>query len=198
MPQSHSSSDQYSTTYHYSHRYLDLEMCKKAMQRREDFATAVNLLGNTREALTDMIFLDYLFQSIQDLENTLENQKRFAMDRISRVIAKESSTEFYRWVRHGETGREVPVGSDHTPPDSSTQNSGSSSNESLPIQPKVQLPLFVEEEDTRRILLEHQYLEDSRPGSSRNPIVIEDSDDEDSIQGIEEDEEGLVLRFAHY
>jgi hypothetical protein len=40
------SSVQYSPSYHYPDRYVDLSIVMKAFSRQEDVATAINLLDN--------------------------------------------------------------------------------------------------------------------------------------------------------
>jgi hypothetical protein len=73
----------------------------KAFSRQEDVATTINLLDNERQAFTEVLFLDHLFQSIKQLKTRLENEKRAA--RISRLSAKEKSDKLdnttITWVK---------------------------------------------------------------------------------------------------
>jgi hypothetical protein len=52
----------------------------KALGQREDIATAINLTNNNRTAFTEIVFLDYLFQTIQQKERQLEREKQLARD----------------------------------------------------------------------------------------------------------------------
>jgi hypothetical protein len=172
----------YSPTYHYPDRHLDLELCMEVLQQREDFATAINLLGNTRDGLNDIVFLDYLFQTIKQSERALENQKRFARDRISRMLAKRSSTQFYRWMVRNGTGIEIPLGSEHTPPDSSndTLPPPSLQNTLLPIPPRRSPPFDTAEWTTPPRFPYREHESDfSQPfRSHENPIFIPESEEE--------------------
>jgi hypothetical protein len=49
---------------HFPYRHIDLKYCMKALGRREDIAMAINLTNNDQTAFTEIVFLDYLFQTI--------------------------------------------------------------------------------------------------------------------------------------
>jgi hypothetical protein len=54
-----------------------------ALSKREDIATAIRLTNNERAAFVEILFLDHLFQTIQQTEHQLEQEKQRAQDRIS-------------------------------------------------------------------------------------------------------------------
>jgi hypothetical protein len=55
-----------------------------------------------------------LFQSIKQLENRLENEKRAARDQISHLLAKEKSDRLYQWIIRQSLGlnKDLPLGDD--------------------------------------------------------------------------------------
>jgi len=113
----------------------------QVLDLREDFATAVNLLGNERETFSEILLLDYCFRTIKSMETAVANQKDFAEEVLARLLAKKSADQFYHWVKNRGIRDDVPVGSDHTPPDSTTSSS-SSRNNPPHLQETTILPRF--------------------------------------------------------
>jgi hypothetical protein len=193
---SQSTSRRYSPTFHYTDRTLPLYLCEQVLDRREDFATAINLLGNERETFSEIILLDYCLRTIKGMEATLANHRNFTEEVIARLVAKKSSDRFYEWVRNRGMRDNIPVGSDHTPPDSSDTpaTDQSSQNEPLPIpsRPRPQettiLPRFPLEEELSDYtppptIKKPQFISPTAseflgpPGTPNNPIIVEGSDD---------------------
>jgi hypothetical protein len=83
---------------HFPHRYINLDYCMNALCRREDIAMAINLTNNDRTAFTEIVFLDYLFQTIRQKEKQPEKEKQLARDRITRLLSKKSSDQLYQWI----------------------------------------------------------------------------------------------------
>jgi hypothetical protein len=65
---------------HFPYCHIDLGYCMKALCRWEDIATAINLTSNDQTAFTEIVFLDYLFQTIRQKERQLEREKQLARD----------------------------------------------------------------------------------------------------------------------
>jgi hypothetical protein len=83
MPQTSSTSAASSSrcshdSEHFPYHYIDLNYCMNALCRREDIAIAINLTNNDRTAFTEIIFLNYLFQTIRQKEKQLEKEKQLA------------------------------------------------------------------------------------------------------------------------
>jgi hypothetical protein len=83
MPQTPSTSTASSSrcsqdSEHFPYRHIDLEYCMKALGQQEDIVMAINLTNNDRTAFTEIVFLDYLFQTIQQKERQLERERQLA------------------------------------------------------------------------------------------------------------------------
>jgi hypothetical protein len=50
---------------HFSYQYVNLENVIEIFSRRENVATAINLVDNNQTAFTEIAFLDYLLQNIR-------------------------------------------------------------------------------------------------------------------------------------
>jgi hypothetical protein len=68
----------------------------KALCQQEDIAMAINLTNNDRTALTKIVFLNYLFQTIQQKERQLEREKQLARDKITQLLSRKSSDQLYQ------------------------------------------------------------------------------------------------------
>jgi hypothetical protein len=73
-----SSSHSSRNSEHFPYRYVDLENVIQVFSRRENVATAINLVDNNQTAFTEIAFLDYLLQNIRRSEIRLEKDKRLA------------------------------------------------------------------------------------------------------------------------
>jgi hypothetical protein len=67
-----------------------------ALNQREDIAMAINLTNNDRTAFTEIVFLDYPFQTIQQKERQLERERQLARDRITWLLSKKTSDQLYQ------------------------------------------------------------------------------------------------------
>jgi hypothetical protein len=89
-----SSSHSSRNSEHFPYRYVDLENVMQVFSRRENIATAINLVNNDPTAFTEIAFLDYLLQNIQRSEIRLEKDKRLARARITRLLTKNPPTNY--------------------------------------------------------------------------------------------------------
>jgi len=164
----------------------------QVLDLREDFATAVNLLGNERETFSEILLLDYCFRTIKSMETALANQKDFAEEVIARLLAKKSADRFYDWVKNRGIRDDIPVGSDHTPPNLTTPSSSKNNSPRPRPQETTTLPQFPFKEEQSihsppRTVKKPRFpsLTASEtmgpPGTPGNPIIVEDSDDSSDI-----------------
>jgi hypothetical protein len=102
---------------HFSYRHIDLEYCMKALNQQEDIAMAINLTNNDRTAFTEIVFLDYLFQTIRQKERQLERERQLPCDRITRLLSKKFSNQLYQWIINTNLNISscLPIGSPSTP-----------------------------------------------------------------------------------
>jgi hypothetical protein len=164
---------------HFPYRYIDLDYCMKALCQRADIAMAINLTNNDRTAFTEIVFLDYLFQTIQQKERQLEKEKQLAWDRITRLLSKKSSDQLYQWIINTnlDLPSHLPIGSPHTPPETHTPSSISHSSHSPEPKP-VRIRQHTRSEIDRinhcwEYLLQN-FPEDHSEGTFANPILIEE------------------------
>jgi hypothetical protein len=80
----------------FPHHYVDLENVIKVFSRRENVATAINLVNNNQTAFTEIAFLNYLIQNIRRSEIQLKKDKQLARARIVRLLSKKSSDNLYQ------------------------------------------------------------------------------------------------------
>jgi hypothetical protein len=170
---------------HFPYRYIDLDYCMKALCQRADIAMAINLTNNDRTAFTEIVFLDYLFQTIQQKERQLEKEKQLAWDRITRLLSKKSSDQLYQWIINTnlDLPSHLPIGSPHTPPETHTPSSISHSSHSP--EPK---PVRIRQHTRSEIdCINHcwEYLlqnfpEDHSEGTFANPILIENNNNDNN------------------
>jgi hypothetical protein len=69
-----SSSHRSVSSEHVPHQYINLEYCMNALSRREDIATAIQLTNNKHAAFIEILFLNHLFQTIQQTKCQLEQE----------------------------------------------------------------------------------------------------------------------------
>jgi hypothetical protein len=200
-----SSSHCSSNSKHVPHRYINLEFCMNAFFRQEDIATAICLTNNERSAFTEIIFLNHLFQTIQQTEQQLKREKQRARDQISCLLSKKSSDRLYAWIINSNL--DIPsrllIGSPHTPPETRTPSPLSHTSHSAipkPIRICQHTRSEIDHINHRREILFQNYPEDQPEGSFANPITTKDNDDEEVsvLQWSEEAREELMLRFATY
>jgi hypothetical protein len=200
-----SSSHSSRNSEHFPYRYVDLENIIQVFSKRENVATAINLVDNNQTAFTEIAFLDYLLQNIRRSEIRLEKDKRLARARITRLLSKKSSDNLYQWIINSnlDTPFHLPIGSPHTPPETHTPSSISHlshSPEPKPTRIRQHTQSKINEINHRREYLIQNFPEDQPAGLFANPITIEDDNDDQEVivlQRSEESREGLLLRFAH-
>jgi hypothetical protein len=176
-----------------------------ALSKREDIATAIRLTNNERAAFVEILFLDHLFQTIQQTEHQLEQEKQRAQDRISWLLSKKTSDRLYAWIINTnlDIPSQLPIGSPHTPPETRTPTPDTHSSQSAvpkPVQIRQHTKSEINQINHRREVLLQNFPEDQPMGLFANPILIEDNGDEDvvSLQRSEEAQRELVLRFVTY
>jgi hypothetical protein len=147
---------------------------------------AINLTNNDRTAFTEILSLDYLFQTIQQKEKQLEKEKQLARDRITRLLSKKSSDQLYQWIINTnlDISSCLPIGSPHTPPETHTPSSISHSSHSPKPKP-VQICQHTQSEIDRinhhREFLLQNFPEDHSEGMFANPMLIEDDDNDEDV-----------------
>jgi hypothetical protein len=199
-----SSSHSSCNSEHFPYRYVDLENVIQVFSKRENVATAINLVDNNQTAFTEIAFLNYLLQNIRRSEIRLEKDKRLARARIARLLSKKSSDNLYQWIINSnlDTPFHLPIGSPHTPPETHTPSSISHlshSPEPKPMRIRQHTQSEINEINHRREYLIQNFPEDQPAGSFTNPITIEDNNDDQEVivlQWSEDSREGLLLRFA--
>jgi hypothetical protein len=176
-----------------------------ALSRREDIAIAIRLTNNKRAAFVKILFLDHLFQTIQQTEHQLEQEKQRAQDRISQLLSRKTSDRLYAWIinMNLDIPSRLPIGSPHTLPETRTPTPDTHSSQSAvpkPIWICQHTRSEIDRINHRREVLMENFPEDQPVGSFANPILIEDDGDEEvvSLQRSEEAQRELVLRFATY
>jgi hypothetical protein len=122
---------------HFPYHHIDLEYYMKALCRREDIAMAINLTNNDQTAFTEIVFLNYLFQTIQQKERQLEREKQLAHNRITQLLSRKSSDQLYQWIINTNLNisSRLPIGSPHTPLETHTPSSISHSSHSPEPEP---------------------------------------------------------------
>ena len=185
------SQHQYSPSYRYPDRIIDLELFMDAIFRREDAGAAIMTLNSDPLLFSEFCFLDFLFQQIRQHKQDLERERQVARYRIQRILARDSSTQLYEWVIRRIL--QSPRSSKHSSPYRSNYSpSFFSSQRPLPIPPPRQRsstpiipirtsPMVIEarRRQRRRDFLREEFPEDPVEGSRENPIVIDVSDFED-------------------
>jgi hypothetical protein len=171
---------------HFPYCYIDLDHCMNALCQQEDIAIAINLTNNDQTAFTEIVFLDYLFQTIQTKEKQLEKEKQLAHGRITRLLSKKSSDQLYQWIINTnlDIPSRLPIGSPHTPLETHTPSSISHSSHSPKPKP-AQIRQYARSEIDRinhrwEFLLQN-FLEDHPEGMFTNPILIEDDDNNEDV-----------------
>jgi hypothetical protein len=157
----------------------------KALCRRADIAMAINLTNNDRTAFTEIVFLNYLFQTIRQKERQLEKEKQLAQDRITQLLSKKSSDQLYQWIINTnlDLPSHLPIGSPHTPPKTHTPSSISHSSHS-PEPKSVRICQHTQSKidriNHRREFLLQNFPEDHSEGTFSNPILIEDDNNDNN------------------
>jgi hypothetical protein len=169
---------------HFPYCYIDLDYCMKALCRRADIAMAINLTNNDRTAFTEIVFLDYLFQTIRQKERQLEKEKQLARDRITRLLSKKSSNQLYQWIINTNLNlpSRLPIGLPHTPPETHTPSSISHSSHSpkpKPVRICQHGQSKIDRINHRQEFLIQNFPEDQPVGLFANPIIIEDNEEEE-------------------
>jgi hypothetical protein len=140
---------------------------------------AINLTNNDRTAFTEIVFLDYLFQTIQQKERQLEREKQLACDRITQLLSRKSSDQLYQWIINTNLNisSHLPIGSPHTPLETHTPSSISHSfhsPEPKPVQIRQHTQSKIDHINHHREFLLQNFPEDHSEGTFANPILIED------------------------
>jgi hypothetical protein len=176
-----------------------------ALSRQEDIATAIQLTNNKCTAFIEILFIDHLFQTIQQTERQLEQEKQQARDRISQLLSRKTSDQLYAWIINTnlDIPSRLPIGSPHTPPKTCTPTLDTHSSQSAvpkPVCIRQHTKSEINQINHRRKVLLQNFPEDQPMESFANPILIEDDGDKDVVllQRSEEARRELVLRFAMY
>jgi hypothetical protein len=155
----------------------------KALCQWEDIAMAINLTNNDRTAFTEIVFLNYLFQTIRQKERQLERERQLARDWITRLLFRKSSDQLYQWIINTNLNisSRLPIGSPHTPLETHTPSPISHSSHSPEPKP-VQIHQHTRSEIDRinhcREFLLQNFPEDHSEETFANPILIEDDDND--------------------
>jgi hypothetical protein len=171
---------------HFPYRYINLDYCMNTLCRQEDIAMAINLTNNDRTAFTEIVFLNYLFQTIQQKEKQLEKEKQLARDRITQLLSKKSSDQLYQWIINTNLNisSRLPIGSPHTPPETHTPSSishSSHSPEPKPVRICQHTRSEIDRINHRQEFLLQNFPEDHSEGTFANPILIEDDDNDKDV-----------------
>jgi hypothetical protein len=157
----------------------------QVFSRRENIATAINLVDNNQTTFAEIAFLDYLFQNIRQSEIRLEKDKRLARAQITRLLTKKFSDKLYQWIINFnlDTPFHLSIGSPHTPLETHTPSSishSSHSPEPKPIRIRRHTQSKINRINTRREFLSQNFPEDYPKGTFANPILVEDDSDNDN------------------
>jgi hypothetical protein len=146
---------------------------------------AINLTNNDRTAFTEIVFLDYLFQTIQQKERQLERERQLARDRITRLLSRKSSDQLYQWIINTNLNisSRLPIGSSHTPLETHTPfpiSHSSHSPEPKPVRICQHTRSEIDRINHRWEFLLQNFPEDHSKGTFANPILIEDDNNNDN------------------
>jgi hypothetical protein len=154
----------------------------KALCQQEDIAMAINLTNNDQTAFTEIVFLDYLFQTIWQKERQLEREKQLARNRITQLLSRKTSDQLYQWTNLNISSR-LPIGLPRTPLETHTPSSISHSSHSLepkPVRIRQHTWSEIDHINHRREFLLQNFPEDHSEGTFANPILIEDDYNDDN------------------
>ena len=177
-----SSPIRYSPSHHYAGQHISPESFAEAIKQCDNLASVVALLQGNPVSFAKFIFLEYLCQDLQKICQNLLNQEHMARQRLIRFFQQQSTDQVYDWMLNWWYNHpQIVPGSDHTPPDSSTD---SSQSWPLPIPPWLShappihiqtLPTITEAwwHQWRQEFLEEEFPEDPLEGTRENPIIIE-------------------------
>jgi hypothetical protein len=144
---------------------------------------AINLTNNDRTAFTEIIFLNYLFQTIRQKERQLERKRQLAHDRITRLLSRKTSDQLYQWIINTNLNisSRLPIGlprtslETHTP---SPISHSSHSPEPKPVRIRQHTRSKIECINHHREFLLQNFPEDHSEGTFANPILVEDDDND--------------------
>jgi hypothetical protein len=148
---------------------------------------AINLTNNDRTAFTEIVLLDYLFQTIRQKERQLEREKQLARDRITRLLSRKSSDQLYQWIINTNLNisSRLPIGSPHTPLETHTPSSISHlfhSPEPKPVQICQHTRSEIDRINHHQEFLLENFFQDHSEGTFANPILIEnDNNNNDKV-----------------
>ena len=127
-------STRYSPSHHFSGWYVDINTFAESINWHDDLSTVVTMLEEDPVSFAKFVFLDYLCHNLKRIQQDLGNQQNIAWHRLTHFFQWQSTIQVYDWIfnRHYRHWWVIP-GSDHTPPDSSTN---SSQSRALPIPPQ--------------------------------------------------------------
>jgi hypothetical protein len=145
---------------------------------------AINLTNNDQTAFTEIVFLNYLFQTIRQKERQLERERQLACDRITRLLSRKSSDQLYQWIINTNLNisSRLPIRSPRTPLETHTPSSishSSHSPEPKPIRIRQHTQSEIDRINHCREFLLQNFPEDHSKGTFANPILIEDNDNDD-------------------
>jgi hypothetical protein len=132
----------------------------------------------------NIILLDHLFQAIQQTEECLLWEKQCARDRITHLLSRKSLDQLHAWIINTNLNipSGLPVGSPRTPLKTCTPtllSHSSHSTEPKPIRIRQHTRSKIDQINHRREFLLQNFPEDQPEGSSANPVIVEDDEDEE-------------------
>ena len=172
-----SSPARYSPSHHFSGWYISPESFAEAIEWHDDLASVVAMLEGDPVSFAKFVFLNYICHDLRRIQQDLQNQQAVAWQQIICFFQWWSTNQVYDWVLNRQYAhQQVTPGSDHTPPDSSTN---SSQSKPLPIPPWLSHtpPVHIRTSPTvteawlhqwRRELLEEEFPEDPLEGTWEN------------------------------
>ena len=129
-----SSPVRYSPSHHYAGQYISPKSFAEAIKRWDNLASVVALLQGNPVSFAEFVFLDYLCWDLQKIWQNLPNQEAIARQQLIQFFQWRSTNQVYDWMlNQWDAHQRVIPGSDHTPPDSSSN----SSQRPLPIPPQL-------------------------------------------------------------
>ena len=181
-----SSSARYSPSYHFVGHYITPKSFTDAITQWDHLASAVALLQGDPVSFAEFVLLDYLCHDLRKIRQNLLDQEHIAQQQLIRFFQWRSTEQLYDWMLNRRYAhRQVILGSDHTPPDSTTSSfSRFSQSRPLPIPPQISRtpPIHIQTSPTvtearqrqwRREFLEEEFPEEPLEGTRENPIIIE-------------------------
>jgi hypothetical protein len=191
-PSSSSSRSSDSPSLAYPYRSVNPAIFAQILRRREDLALIFSLIDNEPVAYNQILFIDHILHTILSLEQQLFAQRKTLQNQLDSFFARDSTTKVYEYVQakieENEERQRNPERKPTPYPSHARSSSLSSYNESadpLPIPPPtVKKPKFSQTPPVNPYRFSPTASQTCMqsygpPGSLGNPIIVEDSDDEE-------------------